>query len=321
MRPRDSIRRVLVTGATGFIGRHSLDLIQFSGYDEIHAACRHPPEAGRGAVRWHAVDLRDPAAATRLVAEVRPSHILHGAWIATPGVYAHAPENMDWLNAGLALARAFGAVGGLRFVGVGSSAEYAPHDLPCREEETPILPASLYGKCKAACWQAIQAASQHYGFSAAWGRVFLPYGPGDTPQRLIPSVIACLHQGQAIETTHGRQIRDFVFAPDVASMLVGLLACSESGAFNIGTGRGTSVRAVIEHLADHFGAHPLLRFGARPLAAGEPLHLIADMTKTRRAVTGIEPLPLSVGLARILGEPRDALQDAQKRTADEKTAL
>ena len=299
------MKRVLVTGASGFLGRHALERLRNAGRFEIHAACRRPPArepAARepAAVRWHAVDLRDPAAAASLVAEVRPSHLLHAAWIATPGVYLHAPENMDWLVATLALARAFGESGGERWVGVGSCAEYAPGEAPCREDETPIQPASLYGKCKAGCWQAVQAAAQHHGFSAAWGRVFLPYGPGDAPQRLIPSIIAALRQGQPLETSHGRQVRDFVFAPDAAALLVGLLDSAEAGAFNIGSGQGVMVRTAIETLANHFGARELLRFGARPLAPGEPLHLTADMTRTRRAVPGVEPLALPEGLARML---------------------
>ncbi len=293
--------RVLVTGATGFIGRHILERVQSAGFDEIHAVCRHPPAEG-GMVTWHAADLRDPAAAARLVAGVRPSHLLHAAWIATPGAYLQAAENLDWLASGLALARAFGEAGGRRFLGVGSSAEYAPGEAPCREDETPIRPASVYGKCKAACWQAIEAAAQHHGFSAAWGRVFLPYGPGDAPQRLIPSVLAALCRGQPVETSHGRQLRDFIFAPDAAALLVGLLDRSETGAFNIGTGRGVAVRAAIEALAEPFGARELLRFGARPLAAGEPMHLVADMEKTRRALPGVEPREFADGLARILAE-------------------
>ena len=297
--------RVLVTGATGFIGRHILERLQGAGYDEIHAACRRPPAGEPGAVRWHAADLRDSATATSLITEVRPSHLLHAAWIATPGAYLQAAENLDWLAAGLALARAFGEAGGERFVGVGSSAEYAPGETPCREDETPIRPASLYGQCKAACWLAIEAAARHHGFTAAWGRVFLPYGPGDPPQRLIPSVLAALRRGEAIETSHGRQIRDFVFAPDVAALLVGLLGCSEPGAFNIGSGQGIAVRAVIEALADLFEARELLRFGARPLATGEPMLLTADMTKIRRAVSGGEPLSFPVGLARIIATPSE----------------
>src|SRR5262249_49474926 len=145
-----------------------------------------------GSIRWHAADLLDPVAARRLVAETRPTHLLHAAWVATPGVFWHGPENLDWLAAGLELVRAFGEAGGRAFVGTGTCAEYdwpAPHFV---EDTPPIRPGTLYGRAKAAMWAAVEACAARYGFAAAWGRLFLPYGPGDAPQRLIPTVIAGL---------------------------------------------------------------------------------------------------------------------------------
>ena len=301
------MNRLLVTGASGFIGSACLARLAGEDYDEIHAVNRSGagrPGAGPdgGRVRWHAADLRDPGAATALIAAVRPTHLLHGAWIATPGLYLHAADNMDWLVGGLALARAFGACGGVRLVGIGSSAEYHPGDAPCREDETPLRPASVYGACKAACWLAIQAAARHHGFSAAWGRLFLPYGPGDAPQRLIPSLAAALRAGQTIETTEGAQERDFILAADAADLFARLLSSAESDAFNVGTGTGVTVRAAIERLADRFQARALLRFGARPMAPGEPMRLVADMTKVRDRLGWTAPTAFAEGLERALKE-------------------
>jgi hypothetical protein len=67
---------------------------------------------------WHNLDLHVPGAAEGLIAELRPSHLLHLAWVTTPGRYLHAAENLDWLEASLALVKTFGAHGGQRFVGV-----------------------------------------------------------------------------------------------------------------------------------------------------------------------------------------------------------
>ena len=110
------------------------------------------PHADR--VIWHAADLRDPAAAARLVAGSGRAILLHAAWIATPGRFWAAPENLDWLEAGLALARRFGEAGGRVFVGLGSCAEYDWRAPSFAEDDTPIRPATLYGKAKAAMWAA-----------------------------------------------------------------------------------------------------------------------------------------------------------------------
>jgi nucleoside-diphosphate-sugar epimerase len=291
--------RVLITGPSGFIGAHCLRRLLAEDC-EIHAVNRAGAGEHSERVTWHGADLRDPTLAAALVAKVRPTHLLHCAWVATPRVYAHSPENADWLRSGIALAFAFGAHGGTRFVGVGSSAEYDPGDTPCVEDQTLIQPATIYGKCKAASWLATQAAAQQRGFSAAWGRLFLPYGPGDQPQRLVPFVLAALRAGKPVPTTQGTQQRDFIYAPDAADLLVRLLLSTERGAFNVGTGRATTIRSVIEYLASRCGRPELPQFGAMAPAPGEPAVLVADMSKVRDRLSWSAPTDVRQGLDEIL---------------------
>jgi nucleoside-diphosphate-sugar epimerase len=295
------MRRVLITGPTGFIGRHCLDRL-LSEECEIHAVSRRTDALHGERVHWHRADLREPAEACGLIAAVRPSHLLHLAWEATPRIYAGSQENLRWLEAGLAMVAAFGEAGGERFLGAGSSAEYQTGHEHCTEELTPIHPTTVYGKCKAACWLGAEAAAQYHGFSAAWGRIFLPYGPGDPPGRLVPSVLVALDRQRPVETTHGRQLRDFIYAPDAADLLVRLLFSAEVGPFNIGTGCATTIRSVIEYLADLRGGRQLLRLGAIEPPAGEPLRLVADMTRVRSRLGWSAPTAIEAGLAQVLGQ-------------------
>jgi nucleoside-diphosphate-sugar epimerase len=295
------VTNVLVTGASGFIGRHCLDrlLHEDCAIDAVNRTGQGP---SGGRVRWHAADLRDPDAASRLVAALRPALLLHLAWEATPGSYVGSPENLTWLAATMAMATAFGEAGGRRFVGVGSAAEYDAVDRLCVEDSTPIRPTTIYGKCKAACWLALSAAAQHYGFAAVWGRIFLPYGPGDPAGRLIPSVRAALLAKRPVETTNGRQQRDFIYAPDVADLLVRLLFSDETGVFNIGTGRPVPVRRVVEHLAEALGGSDLLRFGAIAPRHGEPQLLAAEMSKVMARLGWAAPTGIESGLDRLLAD-------------------
>jgi nucleoside-diphosphate-sugar epimerase len=297
--------RVLVTGPSGFIGTYCL--LRLRAVDcEIHAVNRAgAPSSGEShnGIVWHARDLRDPSQAVNLIEAVRPTHLLHGAWIATPRVYRDSPENADWLQASLAMAWAFGRSGGRRFVGIGSSAEYGPSDTPCTEDETPVQPAWIYGKCKAACWLGVEAAAQHYGFEAAWGRLFMAYGPGDAQQRLIPWVLSTLRCRKPLPTTEGSQMRDFIYAPDAADLLIRLLLSSRTGVFNIGTGHGTTIRSVVEHLADWCGGRELVQFGAVTPSPGEPAMLVADMTKVKIQFGWSASTTVQAGLDRLLAEP------------------
>jgi len=296
--------KVLITGATGFLGSHCL--VRLLGEPcSVHAVNRTGKGPPHARVTWHAADLRVPDAVRDLVGRVRPTHLLHSAWITTPGRYASDGENLDWLQGGLALLRGFGEAGGTRFVGVGTCAEYDGQQTRFAEDETPVRPSTLYGKAKVAMSAAAQAFSAHYGFSAAWGRVFLPYGPGDHPQRLIPTVLAALQAGRPVEVSQGTQERDFIYAPDAADLLVRLLCAMEAGAFNVATGRGTRVRVVVERLADRVGRRDLIRFGALTGDSG-PLRLVADMSKVGERIGWSAPTSLEAGLEKVLNHALDA---------------
>ena len=292
--------RVLITGLSGFIGSHCLRQLLQHDY-EIHAVSRSP-KADTERVVWHACDLRDPAQAVSIIAAVKPSLLLHGAWIATPGVYASSGENIDWMRSSTAMAIAFGTHGGKRFVGIGTSAEYEPNDAACDEDRTPIRPASVYGKCKAATWSAVQAAAQHFDFSAAWGRLFMPYGPGDAPARLVPSVVRSLMSGSPIRTTDGLQQRDFIYGPDAGGLLVKLLSSEEVGAFNIGSGTPSSVRSAVEYLASRCERPELIEFGALQKPPSDPAVLVADMTKVKRTLKWEATTSLHAGLDQVLAD-------------------
>lgn len=290
--------RILITGGTGFLGARCVDLLLDRGLD-THLASR----AGAGPERAlrHAVDLRDADAAAALVETVRPTHILHMAWIATPGRYATDPENLDWLRAGGAMLRTFREQGGERFVGMGTCFEYdwSWTGGDYSEDRTPIDPSTLYGKSKAAMWSAARAYAAG-AFSAAWLRVFLPYGPGDNARRLIPSVIASLRAGEPIDLGSGSGVRDFIWAPEIADCAIAALFSPEAGVFNVGTGTGTSIREVVERVAAIVGRPELLRFGARPDAIGEPPSLIAEVAKARRLLGWEAKMTVEAGLEQLL---------------------
>src|SRR5258708_25096041 len=236
-------KRVLVSGAGGFIGRWSVPALRRLGY-EVHAVLsgntsRDVPEQLRGA-KIHFTDLLDDSAIDVLTREVRPSHLLHFAWIATPGVYWNSEENFRWLAASEYLLRSFGAQGGSRVMMAGSCAEYDWSRVEvCDELLSPLanteaaIPhddaaavVSRYAACKIALQATLADFGRREGLSTAWGPIFFQFGPHEHPDRLVPSVICNLLLNREAPCSHGRQVRSFLHVADVGeAFAAGLDSC------------------------------------------------------------------------------------------------
>jgi len=301
------VARVLVTGAAGFIGRHSLAPLAARGF-EVHAVAR--AASLPGAAACHAVDLLDHRATVALVASLRPTHLLHFAWTVTPGQFWSTRENLDWVAATLALYRAFAAAGGQRFVGAGTCAEYgwSPDQVaaPFDERGAACEPATLYGTAKHATHRTLAAAAPLDRVSLAWGRVFFLYGPGEKPGRLVSDVVAKLLRGEPVETTAGTQRRDFMHVADIAAAFAALLASPVEGPVNIASGEARPLAALLAEIARQTGAGHLLRLGARPMPPKEPAQLAAATQRLRREVGFAPRFDLASGIADTIAAWRDA---------------
>jgi len=284
-------KRVLVTGARGFIGRHCLPALARRGF-EVHAVTSSTV-AGPGDARWHTADLLSPAATRALVATVRPTHALHLAWIATPGQYATALDNLRWAEAGPCLMEALIEFGTARVVATGSCAEYDWNHGVCDEQTTPLVPGTLYAAAKHA-WHFAFDAMARSTLSAAWARIFLLYGPGEHPTRIVPSVIQPLLRGQPAQLSAGTQVRDLLYVKDVADALAALLDSPVAGPVNIGSGRGIAIRDLALHIARQLGRPDLLNFGE---PASEPARLVASTRRLSHEVGWQPKYDLAAGLS------------------------
>jgi nucleoside-diphosphate-sugar epimerase len=275
-------RRVLVTGAGGFVGRQAVPLLRNRGFD-VHA------------FNHAQADLLAPGVPAALIERVRPTHLLHLAWNATPGRFWTAPDNLDWVAASLALFRAFASTGGERAVGTGTCAEYDWSYSELDEAATPCVPSTLYGIAKDSLRRLLEASPD--GVRLAWGRVFFLYGPHEAPTRLVPDVVNSLLAGREALCGEGFVERDFMHVADAAAALVALLECDVVGPVNIASGLCLPVRDVIQKIALQIGRPELVRLGARPTPITEPPRLAAAIHRLARDV-GFGPLrTLDEGLA------------------------
>jgi nucleoside-diphosphate-sugar epimerase len=280
------MKRVLLTGAGGFIGGHCIRPLLDRGF-EVHAVSRAAhPVGGQGAT-WHRADLLQPGVARDLVATIGPTHLLHLAWYVVPGKLITSPENFDWVTGSLDLVRAFAESGGQRLAVCGSGYEYDWSYGYCTEGLTPCVPDTVYGACKHALHELVRSLAASRQLSFAWPRVFFLYGPEEHPQRLVSSVIRALLRGEPAPCSHGRQIRDYLHVQDVADGLVAVLDSEAQGAVNVSSGQATTLREIVLTIGRLTGRPELVQLGALPARANDvPLVVGAS---ARAAALGWQP--------------------------------
>jgi nucleoside-diphosphate-sugar epimerase len=280
------VKRVLLTGASGFLGSHCLAPLRERGY-EVHAVSRRLPAFPHPGVTWHPVNLLDGDAARALVEEVRPTHLLHLAWYVVPGKLITAPENYDWVSASFQLVRRFAEAGGQRLAVCGSGYEYDWSYGYCAEGLTPCVPDTVYGACKHALHEMVRSYVAGRPLSAAWPRVFFLYGPREHPQRVVSSVVRALLRGDPAPCSHGRQIRDYLHVQDVAEGLAAVLDADVSGAVNVSSAQALTLREIVLTAGRLVGRPDLVQLGAIPPRANDvPLVVGAN---TRLTGLGWEP--------------------------------
>lgn len=288
--------KILVTGAGGYIGGPTVSALVASGY-HVHVMGRTDPDIA--GTTFHRVDLLREVDLRARIEETGASSLLHLAWSVTPGKFWTDLANCDWVAASLRLFRAFTEAGGRRIVAVGSCAEYDWSAASRMTEDiSPICPGTLYGKAKAALWNLLEAIGQQEGLSVAWARLFFLYGPGEPRGKLVSDATNTLLAGQRFATTPGLQRRDFIHVEDAGAALAALLLSPVTGAVNIASGQSTAVRELLDHVAKAAQADGLIDFGARSLATGEPMELVADIDKLREEVGFTPRMSLIEGVVR-----------------------
>ncbi|MCX5951910.1 MAG: NAD-dependent epimerase/dehydratase family protein [Cyanobacteria bacterium] len=274
---------LLITGASGFIGRALIESLIARGGNELHAVKWGIPKVPLSdRVCWHECSLLDHGSVDALFSTLKPEVLIQLAWCADHATYWKDPANFDWLSANLNIARAFVRQGGRRAVFAGTSAEYDwSGELPLKEFETLLNPQMLYGSCKLAAYWALKSFFEQDGVSWAWARFFNPFGPYEDRRRLIPKVCLKLLAGEQLDFDAALSQRDFLHVDDVGSALAALALSEVQGPVNLGSGERTLVRDLVSTLARITGHDGLVHFSE---AAGESDAIVSDVTRLREEV-------------------------------------
>lgn len=259
-------KTVLLTGATGFVGRQVLRALSEKG-----ARVRMVVREGKQGQLEKLEGIESIVTTIDLFAESADwwadvckdiDTVIHVAWYAEPGKYLQSAKNLDCLIGTLQMAKGAAQAGVKRFIGIGTCFEY---DLTAGvlSVETPLRPLTPYAGAKAAAFMALSQWLPQQNVEFAWCRLFYLHGEGEDARRLVPYLRTKLTAGEPAELTSGSQIRDFLDVREAGHMIVEAALNDVQGPVNICSGVPITVRQLAESIAHEYGRRDLLRFGSR----------------------------------------------------------
>lgn len=274
--------KVILTGASGFIGRYALRILQEKNI-EILAVCRKPPVAETDInTIWYKLDLLDLGSVADFMRSNPADMLIHLAWAVEPGVYWQSTANLDWLAASLHICRSFVEAGGKRIIVAGTCAEYDwAQGMPLNEFSSKISPTSLYGTCKHALHIALQAYADIMAFSLLWCRFYFLYGPGEPQQKFFSSMLKALTLGQEFVCKGANLERDYLYIADAANALVTAALSDISGDLNIASGSPLKLGEMALHTAQSVDAKELLKLEITPCNSVNPPQIFACVNRLR----------------------------------------
>ena len=307
----DSLRdaSVLVTGGAGFIGSHLVRRLVGEDAD-VHVLTSEVSSLYPGRlleikdkITVHEGNVVDRSAMDSVARRVKPQVIFHMAAFTHVGKsWTRVDECIQTNVQGtVSLLQALNDVGYKRFLNFGTSEIYGDIPAPFREDAI-VNPISPYAVSKYAAERFCRMFYRSFGWPLVMLRPFNAYGPGQTPDRVIPEIIARAVRGDELAMTQGLQTREFNYVTDLVDGFVRAAVTPgiEGEVINIGCGEDVSMRAIATTILDLMGNPITPKFGALPERPAEIMEMRCDNTKAR-ALLGWEPKhTLQEGLAKTI---------------------
>lgn len=266
-------RKILLTGASGFVGRQIARALVARGHRPVlvlrpGGLARTGLDAGV-VDRVETDDLFGESTDWWCQKLSGVDAVVHAAWYVEPGKYLDSTENIRCVEGSLRLADAVTRTGVTRFVGVGTCFEYR---LPNSEitADAEVGPVTLYAAAKLALFHMLKKRFDDGVTSFAWARLFYLFGEGEHPARLFPMLHRRLAAGEKVQLSSGDKLRDFLDVSDAGEMIAALARTNQTGVVNICSGRAVTIREIAESIADVYGRRDLLEFGTGTVHPRDP---------------------------------------------------
>lgn len=273
--------KVLVTGATGFLGQHLVPRLLERGHAVI-AVARNETKAREFSwfhgVEFIACDLHRRQGNMFELFQ-KPDVVMHLAWTGLPnyGDLFHYEEN---LPADYRLLKSMVEAGASHLLVTGTCFEYGMRN-GVLAEQMLTAPANPYALAKDSLRKFLQALQLKNNFILQWARLFYMYGPGQNPNSLLAQLDRAIDSGETVfNMSGGEQLRDYLPVEEVASRLVALAQQPlDTGVLNICSGTPVSIRRLVELHAAKRNASIRLNLGHYPYPDYEPMAFWGDATR------------------------------------------
>lgn len=239
---------IVVTGGTGFIGRHVVDAFRNENY-ELYVWTRQKISSSDAHVEYIQGDISDAVFVHRFMSQYRPKQLFHLAWDVADNGYASSARNAIWINWSENLVREFLQTGGQEVFAAGTCFEYDLTRSELLTTDSPCNPTTDYGKAKLATYRRLQALCDEYDRRLVWGRIFYPSGVGENPRKLITSTIDKVIRREPIVCNTPDNVVDYIDVRDIAEIWHRVvLDKSIRGAVNIGSGEGVRIADIMNEV-------------------------------------------------------------------------
>jgi len=269
--------KILLTGATGFIGKYVAERLIIKGIDFVTVG-RNAPNINNEHIN---ADLLLIKSFDQMLRTAQATHLIHLAWYAEHGKYWTSPLNDKWAEATLKLVEAFCNSGGQGVIAAGTCAEYDWTHGYCSEETTLIKPETLYGQAKDKTRKLVLSICGKNNVPCVWGRIFFPYGKEEHPHRLIPSLVSVFRGERPPFGVNSSQYRDLLYAFDVAEAFIFLLLSEKTGIFNVSSGKPVQIIDVVYKIATLLNVNPKTILDLTTDRPGEPSLLVGENFKLK----------------------------------------
>lgn len=274
-------KRILITGATGFVGMQIVKYLSKKNIDlyliirDTHPLSFESNPSIKSIIKSD--DLFSETSHWWKSSCEGMDAVMHLAWYAEPGKYLQSSLNRKCQDGTIEMAKGVIEAGVKKFIGIGTCFEYKFKDTPLGID-SPLEPKTPYATAKVETFRYLEKYFKDTETDFLWCRLFYLYGEGEDERRLVPFLINNLSKGKSVELSSGDKIKDYLDVAKAGEIISNLALSGHTGPYNVCSGKGISIKSLAESIADRYNRRDLLKFGNPKVNNLDPDFIVGKKT-------------------------------------------